>query len=49
MKTPLPSSVENYFAAKNARDFDKGISGFSLFAVVRDEDHIRISSLEAAP
>lgn len=41
MMDDLPKSVGDYFAGKNAGDFDTAVSGFSEAATVKDEhkDH----------
>lgn len=41
MQARLPASVADYFEGRNARDFDRAVSGFAEEAVVGDEarDH----------
>jgi hypothetical protein len=37
MSKQLPPSVEDYFEGKNARDYDRALSGFTASAKARDE------------
>lgn len=37
MQAGLPAAVADYFDGRNARDFDRAVSGFAEEAVVRDE------------
>ncbi|WP_127144970.1 nuclear transport factor 2 family protein [Pelagibacterium montanilacus] len=49
MSDTLPTSIENYFAGKNTKDYALAVSGFAPSAVVKDEgeDHVGPDAIRA--
>lgn len=46
MTDSLPSSIAEYFAGKNARDYVQALSGFAPEAIVSDEERQHVGALE---